>query len=102
LLVNVASLLTEYRALQQADQILEDARELHRRLNGFAGHLQKVGNGLAGTVRTFNAAVGSWETKVGPQLRRMTEQSGGAEIPGPDHVEEQVRELPEKGLRVAG
>jgi DNA recombination protein RmuC len=102
LLVNVASLLTEYRALQQADQILEDARELHRRLNGFAGHLQKVGNGLAGTVRTFNAAVGSWESKVGPQLRRMTEQSGGAEIPGPEHVEEQVRELPEKGLRVAG
>jgi DNA recombination protein RmuC len=75
---------------------------LHRRLSGFAGHLQKLGTGLAGTVRTFNAAVGSWESKVGPQLRRMSEQSGGSEIPGPGQVEEQVRDLPETGLRVAG
>jgi DNA recombination protein RmuC len=102
LLVNVASLLTEYRALKQADQILDDAKELHRRLNGFAGHLQKLGSGLAGTVRTFNTAVGSWENKVDPQLRRMSEQSGGAPIPGPAHIEEQVREIPETGLRVAG
>lgn len=102
LLANVASLLTEYRALQQADEILDDARELHRRLMGFAGHLQKLGSGLAGTVRTFNAAVGSWESKVGPQLRRMSEQSGGQEIPGPEHVEEQVRDVQENGLRVAG
>lgn len=102
LLVNVASLLTEYRALQQADQILEDARELHKRLNGFAGHLQKLGAGLAGTVRTFNIAVGSWESKVSPHLRRMGEQSGGAEIAGPEHIEEPLREFPETELRVAG
>lgn len=102
LLVNVASLLTEYRALQQADQILDDARELHRRLNGFAGHLQKLGTGLAGTVRVFNAAVGSWESKVGPQLRRMSEQTGGAEIGGPELIEDSPREVPEPGLRVAG
>lgn len=102
LLVNVASLLTEYRALQQADQILDDARELHRRLNGFAGHLQKLGTGLAGTVRVFNAAVGSWESKVGPQLRRMSEQTGGAEIGGPELIEDSPSEVPEPGLRVAG
>ncbi len=102
LLVNVASLLTEYRALQQADQILEDARELHRRLNVFAGHLQKLGAGLTGTVRAFNAAVGSWQSKVGPQLRRMSEQSGGAEIGGPEPIEESLREIPESALRVVG
>lgn len=102
LLVNVGSLLTEYRALQQADQILDDARELHRRLSGFAGHLQKLGAGLSGSVRSFNAAVGSWEGKVGPQLRRMTEQSGGVEINGPEHIEEEVREVRDSGLRVAG
>jgi DNA recombination protein RmuC len=102
LLVNVASLLTEYRALQQADQILDDARELHRRLDSFAGHLRKLGAGLAGTVRTFNAVVGSWEGKVEPQLRRMSEQSGGADIGAPDHIEEPLREMSETGLRVAG
>jgi DNA recombination protein RmuC len=102
LLVNVASLLTEYRALQQADQILDEARELHRRLEGFAGHLRKLGVGLAGTVRTFNTVVGSGESKVGPQLRRMSEQSGGAEIAAPEPLEEPVREVPDTGLRVAG
>jgi DNA recombination protein RmuC len=102
LLVNVAALLTEHRALEQADQILDDARELHRRLNGFVGHLQKLGAGLAGMVRTFNLAVGSWESKVGPQLRRMSEQSGGHEIPGPKPVEEPPRDVAETGLRVAG
>jgi DNA recombination protein RmuC len=102
LLVNVASLLTEYRALQQADQILEDARELHKRLGGFVGHLQKLSVGLSGTVRTFNAAVGSWESKVSPQLRRMSEQSGGTPIAGPEHIEEPVRDVAEGGLRVAG
>jgi hypothetical protein len=64
--------------------------------------LRKLGAGLAGTVRTFNAVVGSWEGKVEPQLRRMSEQSGGADIGAPDHIEEPLREMSETGLRVAG
>jgi DNA recombination protein RmuC len=102
LLLNVGSLLTEFRALQQADQILEDARELRRRMTGFVDHLQRVGAGLTGAVRAFNSAVGSWESRLSPQLNRMSEQSGGGEILGPTPVEEAVRELQDAGLRVAG
>ena len=102
LLLNVGSLLTEYRALQQADQILDDARELRRRMSGFVDHLQRVGTGLNGAVRAFNRAVGSWESRLSPQLDRMSEQSGGSEIVGPTPIEEAVREVQESGLRVAG
>ena len=102
LLLNVGSLLTEFRALQQADQILDEARELRRRMGGFVDHLQRVGTGLTGAVRAFNSAVGSWESRVSPQLDRMSEQSGGAEIVGPTLIEEAVREVQESGLRVAG
>ena len=102
LLLNVGSLLTEFRALQQADQILDDARELRRRMTGFVDHLQRVGAGLTGAVRAFNSAVGSWESRLSPQLNRMSEQSGGGEIAGPTPVEEAVREMQDAGLRVAG
>ncbi|HEX2404421.1 MAG TPA: DNA recombination protein RmuC [Acidimicrobiia bacterium] len=102
LLLNVGSLLTEFRALQQADQILEDARELRRRMTGFVDHMQRVGAGLTGAVRAFNSAVGSWESRLSPQLNRMSEQSGGGEIVGPTPVEEAVRETQDAGLRVAG
>ena len=102
LLLSVGSLLTEFRALQQADQILDDARELRRRMGGFVDHLQRVGTGLTGVVRAFNGAVGSWESRLSPQLDRMSEQSGGEDIVGPAPIEEAVREMQEASLRVAG
>ncbi|MGH8871200.1 MAG: DNA recombination protein RmuC [Acidimicrobiia bacterium] len=102
LLLNVGSLLTEFRALRQADQILDDARELHRRMTTFVGHLQGVGSGLTSAVRAFNGAVGSWGSRVSPQLARMSEQSGGGDIDGPAPVEEAVREVEELALGIVG
>lgn len=102
LLLSVGSLLTEFRALERADQILDDAVELRRRMTGFVDHLQRVGAGLTTTVSVFNGAVGSWQSRLSPQLNRMSEQSGGDEIIGPGPIEEAVREVPEQTLRVAG
>jgi len=102
LLLTVGSLLTEFNALQQADRILEDARELHKRMSTFAGHLQGVGNGLTGAVRAFNGAIGSWASKVSPQLTRMSEMTGREDLAGLAPVEEVTREVPDVGLRVVG
>jgi DNA recombination protein RmuC len=102
LLLTVGALMTEFQALQQADRILDEARELHRRMSTFAGHLQGVGSGLAGAVRAFNGAVGSWGSKVAPQLERMTELTGRDQVGELSGIEDPVRELPEKGLRVVG
>ncbi len=102
LLLTVGSLLTEFQALQQADQILDEARELHKRLTTFAGHLQGIGTGLTKAVKAFNEAVGSWGSKVAPQLTRMTDLTGREVGEGLAPVEEAVREAPDGGLRVVG
>lgn len=102
LLLNVGSLLTEFRALQQADHILDDARELHRRMTTFTNHLQSIGSGLGNAVRAYNSAVGSWGSRVAPQLTRISRQSGEPPIVEPSPIEEAVRELPDSGLRVVG
>ena len=102
LLLNVGALLTEFRALQQADQILDDARELHRRMATFVGHLQGIGTGLTGAVRAFNSAVGSWGSRVAPQLTRMGEQSGGQLVDDIEPVEEAIREVQGSTLSVVG
>jgi DNA recombination protein RmuC len=93
LLLTVGSLLTEFKALQQADAILEEARELHRRLARFAGHLKGVGTALAGAVRAFNEAVGSWETRLTPHVARVAELTGREQI-DLSVVDETVREVP--------
>jgi DNA recombination protein RmuC len=76
LIMNVSALLTEHRALQQADEILDEVRELHRRLSVFMGHLVGIGSTLGKTVVLFNQAVGSWTGRVAPQLSRLNDLSG--------------------------
>lgn len=102
LLLNVGALLTEFRALEQADQILDDARELHRRLNTFTNHLQAVGSGLTHAVEAFNRAVGSWGSRVAPQLTRIGQLSGDALLEDLAPIDEAVREVPDAGLQVVG
>jgi len=102
LLLTVGSLLTEFKALQQADQILEEARELQKRITTFVGHLQGVGSGLTNAVRVFNGAIGSWGGRVAPQLARMSDLTGREEIEALAPVEDAIREAPDSGLRVVG
>lgn len=102
LLLNVGALLTEFRALEQADQILDDARELHRRMNKFMTHLQAVGSGLAHAVDAFNRAVGSWGSRVAPQLTRIGQLSGDTALEGLAPIDESIREVPDVALQVVG
>jgi DNA anti-recombination protein RmuC len=95
-------LLTEFRALEQADQILDDARELQRRMNKFMTHLQAVGSGLANAVGAFNGAVGSWGSRVAPQLTRISQLSGGTVLEDLVPIDESIREVPDARLQVVG
>ncbi len=93
LLMNVASLVTQHRALQQADQILDEARELHSRMKVFVSHLQSLGLLLAKTVGAFNGLVGSWTSRVAPQLTRVGELSGNEGHQPIDPIDEAVRDI---------
>ena len=77
-----------------AREIAETGRELHKRIARFVEPLAKVGRQLGSAVGAYNEAVGSFESRVVPQLRRIEEagaSSGRAvELAG---VEESPRTL---------
>jgi DNA recombination protein RmuC len=62
---------------QSAREIADAARELHRRLGRFCEPLAKVGRQLDSAVGAYNEAVGSFDHRVVPQVRRI-EAAGAA------------------------
>ncbi len=78
---------------ESAREIAESARELHRRLGRFVEPLAKVGRQLDSAVTAYNEAVGSFDHRVVPQVRRI-EQAGAAserEVAPPPAVETTAR-----------
>ena len=76
LLRTVAIYWRQEKMARNAREIWDEARELHRRLSTFHAHLAGVGTGLEKAVKHFNRAVGSYESRVLPQGRRIDELSG--------------------------
>jgi DNA recombination protein RmuC len=78
---------------ESAREIADAARELHRRLGRFSEPLAKVGRQLDSAVGAYNEAVGSFDHRVAPQVRRM-EAAGAAserEVLAPGAVESSAR-----------
>jgi len=73
LLGAVAQGWREARLAEGTREILGHARELDERLGMFLEHLGRVGGALGRSVEAYNAAVGSLESRVLPQARRMRE-----------------------------
>lgn len=73
LLAAVAQGWREERMAASTRQILVLAKELDERLATFSDHLGKVGGALGRAVTSYNAAVGSFETRLLPQARQMRE-----------------------------
>jgi len=67
----------EERIADSAREIAESARELHRRLGRFVEPLAKVGRQLDSATSAYNEAVGSFDARVVPQIRRI-EAAGAA------------------------
>jgi DNA recombination protein RmuC len=62
---------------ESAREIAESARELHSRLGRFVEPLGKLGRQLDTAINAYNEAIGSFEHRVIPQVRRI-EQAGAA------------------------
>jgi DNA recombination protein RmuC len=80
---------------ESAREIAESARELHRRLGRFVEPLAKVGRQLDSAVGSYNEAVGSFDHRVMPQVRRIA-QAGAAsdrEVLAPPGVETTARTI---------
>jgi DNA recombination protein RmuC len=88
-----AQVVSEYRAVEEARLIVDDTRELQARLATFAKHLSGLGKKLNTAVKGYNDAVGSWESRLNPQVTKVVGRApGGSEIPLPDRVDTAVRE----------
>jgi DNA recombination protein RmuC len=83
----------EERIAESARDIAESARELHRRLGRFVEPLAKAGRQLDSAVAAYNEAVGSFDARVVPQVRKI-EEAGAAsdrEVQTPPAVETTAR-----------
>jgi DNA recombination protein RmuC len=83
------------RVTENAREIRELGQDLHKRLNVFVNHLQKVGRSLGNAVESFNSAVGSMERNVLPQARKFPELGATTDAPiePVDPIEKAVRSL---------
>jgi DNA recombination protein RmuC len=76
-----------------AREIAETGRELHRRLAVFAEPSAKVGRQLDSAVVAYNDAVGSFDRRVVPQLRRIEAAGASSEkrLPSITTIEDAAR-----------
>ena len=84
---------------ESAREIAESARELHSRLARFVTPFAKAGRQLGSAVAAYNEAVGSFDTRVMPQVRRI-EQAGAAserELGTPPPLEITARAIASQG-----
>lgn len=83
------------RMAESAAQVAELGRELHNRVRTFAEHLAKVGKGLDSAVKSYNDAVGSFETRVLTGTRKFKElgAASGDELPTVEPIDKVARTL---------
>jgi DNA recombination protein RmuC len=82
-----------------AREIAADARELHQRLGRFVTPFAKAGRQLSSAVSAYNEAVGSFDSRVVPQVRKI-EEAGAAsdrEVAAPPSLEITARAIASQG-----
>jgi DNA recombination protein RmuC len=84
---------------QSARDIADSARELHRRLGRFVEPFAKAGRQLDSAVSAYNEAVGSFEHRVIPQVRKIEEAgaSSDREVLAPGALEITARSITARG-----
>lgn len=64
---------------QNAREIAETGTKLYQRLCKFSEHLEKVGKGLGGAVKSYNDAIGSFTSRIVPVGRDLQRQQNMVE-----------------------
>ena len=58
---------------ENAEKIREVGEDLYQRLAIFTGHLQKIGKNLDNSVKAYNSAVGSFDSRILPGAQKFKE-----------------------------
>ena len=86
----------EERIAESAAEVAALGRQLYERLCVMSDHFAKVGRQLDGSVRAYNEAMGSLESRVLVTARRLDEHGAAPEnqeLPAPEPVDRAVRRL---------
>ena len=93
LLRTVAAVWQQDKVAQSAQAVHELGTELHKRLATFAGHLAKLGRSLDSSVGAYNDAVGSFESRVLVQARKLEDHGVSGTLDSPAQIDRQARSL---------
>jgi len=87
----------EHQLAENAEKIADVGRDLYERVRVFAENFRDVGSGLRGAAKAYDAAVGSYQSRLEPGARKLAElgASSGKELPEVEGVEGPTRALPE-------
>jgi DNA recombination protein RmuC len=75
------------QAHRNAEVAVAQGKELHQRLQSFAGHMDEVRRGIERAVEGYNRAAGALEQRVMPQARRLGELTGAGDGTSPEVTE---------------
>lgn len=90
---------------QNAKEISELGRELHKRLSDMAEHFSRLGKHLGSAIQSYNQAMGSLEHRVLSSARKFKDLgsvSEAAEIASLDPLDQTPRDLQAPELKKAG
>lgn len=73
LLQTVSYTWRQHKATENAIEIWKQAKTVYERLTIFSEYLQKIGNNINSLVKTYNSGVGSWQQRVMPSVKRLSE-----------------------------
>jgi len=94
------------RMAKNAEKVWDEANELQRRLITFADHLGRIRKGLHQALDGYNDAVGSYQTRILPQGRKVEELGGTAEghkrLGDLGEIDRALREAPSSGASAGG
>jgi len=96
ILKSVAMSWQQHSITENALSILDAATDFYDRVNVFASHLDKMGGGLKAALRSYNEAIGSWESRIVPAGRKLEQlKSTDAKnaLPDFDIIDKPVREI---------
>jgi len=86
----------QQQVTENAEQIAAQGKSVYERLMTFAAHFSGIGKSLEASVKKYNEASGSMETRVLPAVRRLKELGvGSEEIEAVHQIESNVVRLPE-------
>ncbi len=94
ILKGLAMTIQQAEIAKNIDEIQAQAVELHKRFSTFIDKFNDIGSNLNRLNKSFNAAVGSAQSRLLPQGRRFAELAGqSGEIETSDQIDEVVREI---------